>query len=110
MELAKAGIVAGERKAVASFQSRWREIAKAAACLKASIQPVEKAPVEELKGKASGALDRTVPCRACRRGTRLQIRSLGTIFFFGGDFQVSGAPAKSRQQAEGLPHAWRCSV
>ena len=56
MEYVKAGFVAGEGKAVSSTRSQVGEKGKAAARQEALIPRVEKPPVGELKGKASGAL------------------------------------------------------
>jgi hypothetical protein len=52
MESAKAGIVTGERKAVASDRSLRERVA---ASLKALIRPLAKPAVGELKGDSSGA-------------------------------------------------------
>jgi len=81
VESVRAEAVVGERKAVASFRPLLREEIKTAACLKALIQPAEKTPVEKSTGEASGALNGKAQCRACRRGVKLEIGSLGTISF-----------------------------
>ncbi len=52
MVSAKAGAVAGERKAVTSDRSPWKKVA---ASLEALIRPLGKTAVGELRGESSGA-------------------------------------------------------
>jgi len=81
MELVKTGAVAGEGKAVTSDRSRSGE--QAAASQEALIQWPAKPAIGERRGETSGALERSAQYRACRWWARLEIRSLGTICFWG---------------------------
>src|SRR5689334_21041604 len=78
MEPAKAGIVVGERKAVAGCRSR---AGNAAACFEALIGEPEKTAFREPRSEAHGVPACDVQSRACRRWTWLEIGSLGTISF-----------------------------
>jgi hypothetical protein len=82
MESVKAEAVAGERKAVTSDRSRFRETTKGCGALEGIEPGGGENAIRGADRRAHGARKRKAQNRACRLRVGLGIGSLGTFFIF----------------------------